>query len=74
MSRKIFKASETKQISSKVLITPPHIIKKQEPETIEGITEAEQVTAEKEIQPVFEKEKLSVEGVFWISAPKEAIP
>ncbi|UCB47014.1 MAG: flagellar assembly protein FliH [Spirochaetota bacterium] len=61
MSRKIFKASETKQISSKVLITPPHIIKKEEPETIEKIKETEHVAEEKEIQPEVEKEKLSVE-------------
>jgi len=61
LSRKIFKASETKQISSKVLITPPHIKKKEEPETVKEITEAEQVTTEKEIKPEFEKEKLSVE-------------
>jgi flagellar assembly protein FliH len=61
LSRKIFKASEIKQISSKVLITPPLIIKREEPETVEEIKEAEQIAAEEEIQPEFEGVKLTAE-------------
>jgi flagellar assembly protein FliH len=59
LARKIFKASEIKKISSKVLIAPPHI-KKKEPETVEHIKE-EHAAKEEEIQPTLEEMGLAVE-------------
>ena len=61
MARKIFKASEVREIRSKVLITPPQIRPKQPEldleEEIEEIEEAEPVEAEEAApQPEVEEE------------------
>jgi flagellar assembly protein FliH len=61
LSRKIFKASEIKKISSKVLITPPHIVKKEKLEPAEQIEKAEQVAKEEEMRPEVEGVELTVE-------------
>jgi flagellar assembly protein FliH len=65
VARKIFKSSEVKEISSRVLITPPQIRPKQPEldleETIEEIEEAEPVEAEEaEAQPEVEEDQQSI--------------
>lgn len=62
MARKIFKSSEVREISSRVLITPPQIRPKQPEldleEAIEEIEEAEPVEAEEaEAQPELEEDQ-----------------
>ncbi len=62
MARKIFKSSEIKKISSKVLITPPQIVKKkaEEIEPVEQVEEIEGIERPRALQ-VEPEEELPVE-------------